>query len=120
MDNIKTFEFHSDSEVYTCCIAKGEDNAIWFYFLNDDGYWEDLLDATAVPDKCIFVPEGYVCIKNDCENRGVLDALVGMCIVHAPICSVPSGMGTLHLEMCEVNQKVLDEWDAGKILFNEN
>lgn len=113
MDSIKTFGFRN----HECCITKGEDNSIFFYSKNKDGSWDDFLDATMNPGEYVFVPEGYVCIKNECENDGVLDALVHLGIIHAPICSVPVGTGHLHLEMCEINEKALNEWDASKFIY---
>ena len=114
---VKTFEFDSKGVHYTCCIAKSQDNTASLYFMNSEGYWDYLLDAIYNPPAGLIVPPGHVCVKNEAENEGVLDLLIGLDIVQKPAYSVPVGIGIARYELCELNQEKLNEWDASDVLY---
>lgn len=117
---VKTFKFVSNDTEYTCCLAKMDDNSTAFYYLNDEGYWESLLDAILCPPANLIVPLGYVCVKNEAENKGVLECLVSLGIVEPPAYSVPVGQGYARYELCELHENKLNEWDASGVLYKEN
>ena len=115
--SVRTFNFNSKGDNYTCCIAKCEDNTASLYFMNEEGYWDYLLDAILNPPAGLIVPPGHVCVKNEAENEGVLDLLVSLGIVQKPAYSVPVGIGIARYELCELNQENLNEWDASDVLY---
>lgn len=120
--NIKTFDLVQDEEKYVCCLIKYGHNDISLYYL-EDGYWESFLDATITPggndailQKLYPAEAGYVFVDMD---AGILDTLLYMEIVHAPILYVPIGHGEKKVAVCEINPAKLDEWDASPVLFAE-
>lgn len=114
---IKTFRFESDGTEYTCCLTKSEDNSTTFLYLNEEGCWENLLDAIYSTPKDLIVPYGFVCVKDEAENKGVCDCLVSLGIIEPPAYSVPVGQGYARYQLCELHQEKLNEWDASDVLY---
>lgn len=120
--NIKTFDLVQDEEKYVCCLIKYGNNDISIY-CQDDGCWESYVDATITPGgndailrQLYPADAGYVFIDMD---AGILDTLVYMEVVHAPLQYIPIGQGYKKVAVCEVNLDKLNEWDASPVLFAE-
>lgn len=113
----KTFDFHCEHGDYTCCLVKGEADAIFVYALDENGTWEDFMDATQNVGQ-IDMPEGCVCIKDDRENTGILETLIQLGVVEKlnPPMRVNNGLADIGV-ICKVNKQRLNELDAAEIVY---